>query len=48
MATQVYVLDMSFPDYIRDHFKSFDRATNDESQWYGPVNTLLWHLFPPQ
>jgi hypothetical protein len=45
-----YELDIpvSLPDYIRDHFKSFDKETSDESQWYGPVNSLLWHLFPPQ
>jgi hypothetical protein len=39
---------MSLPDYIRNHFELFDRETSDESQWYGPVNTLLWHLFPPK
>ena len=45
--SNLYDSDMSLPDYISDHFE-FDRATSDESQWYGPVNTLLWHLFPPQ
>ncbi|KAJ7933487.1 hypothetical protein B0H13DRAFT_1953004 [Mycena leptocephala] len=39
---------MPLPGYVSERFDLFDRTTSDESQWYGPVNTLLGYLFPPQ
>ncbi|KAI5123202.1 hypothetical protein M0805_003968 [Coniferiporia weirii] len=39
---------MSLPEYITDQFDLFDRNTSDESEWYGPINSLLGHLFPVQ
>ncbi|KAJ7697441.1 hypothetical protein B0H17DRAFT_372580 [Mycena rosella] len=39
---------MTLPTYVSERFHLFDRNTSDESQWYGPVNTLLGYLFPPQ
>ncbi|KAK7035053.1 RPN6-N domain-containing protein [Favolaschia claudopus] len=39
---------MALPAYVSDRFQLFNRATSDESEWYGPINTLLGYLFPPQ
>ncbi|KAJ7323625.1 hypothetical protein DFH08DRAFT_1085396 [Mycena albidolilacea] len=39
---------MPLPGYVSEPFDLFDRTTPDESHWYGPVNTLLGYLFPPQ
>ncbi|KAJ7764170.1 hypothetical protein DFH07DRAFT_916957 [Mycena maculata] len=39
---------MRLPGYVSEPFYLFDRTTSDESQLYGPVNTLLGYLFPPQ
>ncbi|KAJ7481294.1 hypothetical protein B0H11DRAFT_2280223 [Mycena galericulata] len=41
-------LDVSLPGFVSERFDLFDRTTPDESQWYGPVNTLLAYLFPLQ
>ncbi|KAJ7189290.1 hypothetical protein GGX14DRAFT_610390 [Mycena pura] len=38
---------MPLPTYVSEHFE-LDRATPNESEWYGPINTLLGYLFPPQ
>ncbi|KAJ7630031.1 hypothetical protein DFH06DRAFT_1005650 [Mycena polygramma] len=39
---------MALPSYVSERFHLFNRNTSDETEWYGPVNTLLGYLFPPQ
>jgi len=38
---------MTWPDFVTTQFNIVDRFTTDESQYYGPFNTLLIALFPP-
>ncbi|KAJ7462068.1 hypothetical protein FB451DRAFT_478416 [Mycena latifolia] len=45
--SNLYDLDMPLPRYVSERFDLFNRATPDESEWYGPVNTLLGVSFPP-
>jgi hypothetical protein len=39
---------MTWPDSVTEQFSLVDRFTTDESDFYGPYNTLLFELFPPQ
>ncbi|KAF7347064.1 RPN6-N domain-containing protein [Mycena venus] len=39
---------MPLPVYVSERFALFDRTTSDGSEWYGPINTLLGYLFPPE
>ncbi|KAJ7294099.1 hypothetical protein C8J57DRAFT_1704671 [Mycena rebaudengoi] len=39
---------MPLPEYVSERFDLFDRATPEEWEWYGPLNTLLGHLFPSE
>src|SRR5882724_12665829 len=36
---------MSWPQSIIDQFNAIDPNTTVESEWYGPYNTLLVHIF---
>jgi hypothetical protein len=42
-----HVIDIPLPDTIREQFELVDLFTPDETEYYGPYNTLLSHLFPP-
>jgi hypothetical protein len=39
--------DMPWPDFVITQFDLVNRFTTDESEYYGPFNTLLTSLFPP-
>ncbi|KAJ7173559.1 hypothetical protein C8R46DRAFT_116798 [Mycena filopes] len=39
---------MALPIYVSERFDLFDRNTSDETEWYGPLNTLLGYLFLPE
>src|SRR5882724_5480406 len=39
---------MSWPQSIIDQFNAVDPNTTVESEWYGPYNTLLVHIFKYQ
>jgi hypothetical protein len=41
------VEDMPWPDFVTTQFSLVNRFTTDESEYYGPFNTLLTTLFPP-
>jgi hypothetical protein len=38
---------MPWPEFITTQFNLVNRFTTDESEYYGPFNTLLITLFPP-
>ena len=44
--TILIVADMPWSDAIIEQFELIDRFTKDETEYYGPYNTLLNHLFP--
>jgi hypothetical protein len=38
---------MPWPDFVTTQFDVVNRSTTNESEYYGPFNTLLITLFPP-
>ena len=38
---------MPWPEFVTTQFDIVNRSTTDESEYYGPFNTLLIALFPP-
>ncbi|KAF9505885.1 hypothetical protein BS47DRAFT_1489623 [Hydnum rufescens UP504] len=38
---------MPWSEAVIEQFSIVDRFTTEESDWYGPFNTLLFELFPP-
>ena len=38
---------MPWSDAVLEQFFLVDRFTTEDSDWYGPFNTLLFELFPP-
>ena len=38
---------MPWPDFVTTQFSLVNRFTTDDSEYYGPFNTLLTALFPP-
>ncbi|KAF8161688.1 hypothetical protein B0H34DRAFT_806842 [Crassisporium funariophilum] len=39
--------DMPWPEFVAQQFELVNQFTTDESEYYGPFNTLLTTVFPP-
>jgi hypothetical protein len=46
LALSPYLTNMPWPEFITFQFELVNKFTTNESEYYGPFNALLNHLFP--